>query len=155
MASGCHVRAMRAKDLSRVVALNQELGYAGSLDQMRSRFKKIGRRVGNGLFVAILDGSVDGWLHVQVQQSLESEPFAEITGLVVALDARRRGLGRALVDSAARWACDLGLPHVRVRSNIRRQEAHTFYSALGFRLLKTQHAYERELHDSADLSDSA
>jgi hypothetical protein len=34
MFSGCHVRAMHAKDLARVAALNQELGYEGSLEQM-------------------------------------------------------------------------------------------------------------------------
>jgi len=90
-------------------ALNQELGYEGSLEQMQSRFKRISRRAGNGLFVAILDGNVDGWLHVQAQQSLESEPVAEIMRLVVAhmregavLDAHS---SIALADGLATSGC--------------------------------------------------
>jgi GNAT superfamily N-acetyltransferase len=68
-----------------------------------------------------------------------------ITGLVVAQDARRSGLGRALVERAKGWAIEHGYSCLRVRSNVVRDEAHKFYPALGFRLTKTSHNYEIEV----------
>jgi GNAT superfamily N-acetyltransferase len=139
------IRPMHSDDMAIVAALNQELGYSGAVDAMRARFEAISRRPEQGLFVAVLESHVAGWVHVQGHQSLESGAFAEISGLVVAAHARRHGLGRSLVERAKQWAAERGYSCLRVRSNVARDEAHKFYPALGFRLTKTSHNYQVEV----------
>jgi GNAT superfamily N-acetyltransferase len=135
------VRAMQSGDLPHVCELNLQLGYSGSIDQVRARFEDVRHRSEQGLFVALFGERPVGWLHVHSHRSLESEPFAEITGLVVDSNERRRGVGRALVERACEWAKEGGHATLRVHSNVQRKEAGHFYPALGFRIAKTQHNY--------------
>jgi GNAT superfamily N-acetyltransferase len=139
------VRAMQSGDLPDVCELNLQLGYSGSIDQIRARFEDVRHRLEQGLFVALFGERPVGWLHVHSHRSLESEPFAEITGLVVDSNERRRGVGRALVARACEWAKDSGHATLRVHSNVQRKEAGHFYPALGFRIAKTQQSYLLEL----------
>jgi ribosomal protein S18 acetylase RimI-like enzyme len=136
------VRALREDDLVWASDLTSQLGYSGTVDQLRARLQRILGRPEQALFVGERAGIVAGWLHAQAQHPFESEPFVEITGLVVAAEHRRAGVGRALVERAYHWAGELGYARLLVRSNVQRDESHPFYRSLGFRLRKTQHAYE-------------
>jgi GNAT superfamily N-acetyltransferase len=133
---------MRLEDLPRVCELNVELGYVGSIDEMRARFDAIARRPEQGTFVAEVDGGAAGWLHAQAQHTLETGSYVEIVGLVVAAEARRHGIGRSLVHRAQGWTRELGYERLLVRTNVLREGAHEFYDALGFRRKKTQHVRE-------------
>lgn len=139
------VRGMHKSDLHRVCELSVQLGYSISTDNAEDRFLRIDNAPGHVLFVADKDERVIGWIHVFSQWLIESEPYAEIGGLVVDHAARRMGVGRVLVLEARRWALEQGLKRIRVRSNVLRQEAHQFYPALGFVWLKTQHNYELQI----------
>jgi hypothetical protein len=44
------------------------------------------------------------------------------------------------------WPARRGLKSVSLRSNIVRDEAHTFYERLGYERVKTQHAYRKHLY---------
>ena len=145
MLSGLLVRALREDDLDRAASLTAQLGYAASVEQLRARLACILGRPEHALFAADRAGSVAGWLHAQAQHRFESDPFVEITGLVVADDTRRSGVGRVLVGAVETWARALGYTHLQVRSDIRRPESHAFYRALGFSLKKTQHNYALNL----------
>jgi GNAT superfamily N-acetyltransferase len=59
-------------------------------------------------------------------------PVTRITALVVDQRARRRGIGRLLVDHALRWAEQSGCELVELTSALNRAEAHAFYRDLGF-----------------------
>ena len=74
---------------------------------------------------------------------MQTADRAELIGLVVDSAARRRGLGRALVDAAEQWARSRGLTTVKVRSNVTRELSHPFYEALGYVREKTQHSYRK------------
>jgi GNAT superfamily N-acetyltransferase len=145
MGEGVVVRAMCEEDLLRVSELACELGYPSTLEVALSRFRRVVDRPEQAVLVATATARVVGWLHAQVHLTLEADPCVEITGLVVGLEARRSGVGRALVERAAGWARDLGYASLRVRSNVQRTAAHEFYPALGFRLEKTQRTYTRAL----------
>jgi GNAT superfamily N-acetyltransferase len=84
-----------------------------------------------------------GWLHVAEIRTLESEPYAEIVGLVVDASRRSSGIGAFLVQAAIAWAAERGLDEIRVRSNVVRQRAHRFYERLGFDVIKTQKVFRR------------
>jgi GNAT superfamily N-acetyltransferase len=136
---------MRSEDLRQVAELSEQLGYPITAEELEHRFSAIAREKSQAVFVAESEGRVVGWTHVYATHLLESPSFAEIGGLVVRAGSRRIGAGRALVGAAERWAREQRLDRVRVRSNVLRTEAHRFYPACGFKLIKTQHNYEREI----------
>jgi 4-amino-4-deoxy-L-arabinose transferase-like glycosyltransferase len=76
---------------------------------------------------------------------LESGYRVEIVGLIVGQGCRRRGIGRALVQKAERWALEIGSQVLVVRSNTKRVESHDFYAALDFNATKTQAVYRKQL----------
>lgn len=139
------VRRITAKDLPRVAALSGQLGYPVAVEGLARRLAAVVGKSDHDVFVCEVSGTVAGWTHVFEQHLLESEPYAEIGGLVVDAGYRRRGVGRALVGEALRWASARGLGRLRVRSNVAREEAHRFYPSLGFTAIRTQHVYERRL----------
>jgi ribosomal protein S18 acetylase RimI-like enzyme len=145
MKTRLELRALRAEDLPAICELSAQLGYPTSLESMQKRLARILERPEQALFVAARGGHVAGWVHAEAQHPLESDPYVEIVGLVVAEADRRCGVGSALVDRVRHWALELSYPALRVRSNVRRDEAHEFYPALGFQLVKTQHTYALDL----------
>ena len=91
------------------------------------------------------DGRILGWTHVIARVFLESDPYAELAGLVVDKNARRKGAGQALVSAAETWAVGRGYRTIRVRSNVKRVEARPFYEGRGYVIGKSQHVYEKTL----------
>jgi len=137
---------MDSRDLERVAALAGQLGYPSSREEVEARFAGIAESVRDYLCVASTPiWPVAGWMHLHAGRTLESAPQALILGLVVDERVRRQGVGRALVAEGERWARALGLSSLRLGSNVIRAEAHRFYQSLGFRVIKTQHAFEKRL----------
>ena len=50
-----------------------------------------------------------------------------------------------LVDAAEDWAIEHGLGMIGVRTNLLRAEAQAFYECLGFKAIKNQKTYRKEL----------
>ena len=99
-------------------------------------------------YVAVADGTgtnLLGWIAAEHRLLLESGERVEIVGLVVDRAARRKGIGQALVASVESWAALGGAANVFVRSNVTRDESHSFYASLGYGRTKTQHAYTRRI----------
>ncbi len=49
------------------------------------------------------------------------------------------------MERAEHWAREKGLRSIFLRSNIIRKDAHTFYQALGYSVVKTQYAFRKAL----------
>jgi GNAT superfamily N-acetyltransferase len=140
------VRAATIKDASRISQLSAQLGYSTSPEDVERRLRLSGQNPENVIYVATLpDGHVMGWIHVFVYRSIESDARVEIAGLVVDERHRRSGAGRQLIQYAELWARELGCSAVNLRTNVVRKDAHAFYETLGFILVKTQHAYRKNL----------
>jgi len=88
--------------------------------------------------------AVIGWIHLSEARSIESEPRAEITGLVVDAHLRGAGAGRLLVKRGEDWALQRGLGYIGVRSNVIRERTHVFYERLGYSVTKTQKSLPQE-----------
>jgi GNAT superfamily N-acetyltransferase len=132
-------------DLPRAALLAAELGYSVTVDELRSRLQRINATSDEAVFGALRDGVLVGWADLKVQHAFESGQFVEIMGMVVHSEARRLGIGRALVERAIEWSREHGSDRLRVRSNVVRDGAHLFYEGLGFRRTKTQHVYSLDL----------
>ncbi len=140
------VRSVATHDVESITALSGQLGYPTSVKDVGRRLAAIRSQEGHGVFVAQAeDGSVAGWIHVFGAHRVESEPFAEIGGLVVAVTRRRSGVGRLLCERAQQWAIDRGLRAIRVRARSEREEAHRFYSGIGYSLAKAQQVFSKSL----------
>ena len=99
-----------------------------------------------GVFVAVLPrDEVVGWMGAYVFRSVELEPFAEISGLVVNEKLRSRGIGKALLNAAEDWARSVGCAAISVNSNIIRDRAHHFYVSNNYELIKTQKTFRKGL----------
>jgi GNAT superfamily N-acetyltransferase len=139
------IRAARMEDAEALAGLCAQLGPEASADAMRARVVALDGNPEHAVRVAVLDGRVQGWIHVAMTRALEYEPCAEILGLVVDAQARSRGLGAALVGTAEAWARARGVPELRVRSRDTRAEAHRFYQREGFALWKRQLVFRKGL----------
>jgi GNAT superfamily N-acetyltransferase len=58
--------------------------------------------------------------------------LAVVENLVVHPDCRGTGLGRYMMEHARERAREMGCYKLMLSSNLRREEAHAFYDALGF-----------------------
>ena len=140
------VRPMTERDVRAAADLCGQLGYPSTVAQIRLRFERLTGDPGSAVFVAETgDGRVVGWVHVVGRCYLESDPHAELGGLVVDAAARRKGAGRALISAAEEWAAGRGYVTMRVRSNMKRLDARPFYEGIAYVIIKTQHVYEKPL----------
>ncbi|MGD0449175.1 MAG: GNAT family N-acetyltransferase [Candidatus Dormibacteria bacterium] len=86
------------------------------------------------VLVATVDGAVAGTVDLLiVRPSLThgGRPWAAVENVVVDDRHHRRGVGRALMDEAARRAREANCHRLQLLSSQRRTEAHAFYRAIG------------------------
>ena len=131
------VRAAVPSDHVAIARLLGQLGYPSTREETAARLEAVLARDDHAVFVADDGGSVCGWVHVLFTPRLEP-PFVELGGLIVEESKRGSGVGRALIAAAEAWARHSGAPSLRVRTNMVRENAHRFYSRMGFEVLKTQ-----------------
>lgn len=140
------VRLAARGDADGIARLSAQLGYPSSPQEIQRRLGRIESGPNHAAYVAVgADGKLIGWVHVHASHLLESDPEAEIGGLVVDEARRASGVGRLLMQRAEQWARERGLGSVYLRSNIIRKEAHEFYKRLGYCVVKTQYAFRKVL----------
>ena len=86
------------------------------------------------LLVATVDGVIAGTVDLLiVRPSLThgGRPWAAVENVVVDDRHHRRGVGRALMEEAARRAREADCHRLQLLSSQRRTEAHAFYRAIG------------------------
>ena len=84
------IRKAVLEDISELSVLCDELGYSTSSEEIISRLEKIITSASDDLFVAVEKAEVVGWIHIFGSLRLESDPFAEIGGLVVSSKHRNK-----------------------------------------------------------------
>jgi GNAT superfamily N-acetyltransferase len=144
------IRSAEERDIEALAQLAGELGYPSTPEQIRRRFTNIKAEPHQATFVAVKDGdAVIGWIHLSEARSLETEPRAEITGLVVDANFRGGGVGGRLVARGEDWAFRRGLTVIGVRSNVLRERTHVFYERLGYAVTKTQKVFRKTIQQGA------
>jgi N-acetylglutamate synthase-like GNAT family acetyltransferase len=137
------IREAGAGDAKAIARLSAQLGYPANAGAILERIEQFAKMEQHAVFVAERDSQILAWLHVSRRESLEVSDYAEIAGLVVDEQARAQGIGSMLVEKAEQWAHQKGLARIRVRSNVVREQAHTFYRGLGFKESKTQAVFDK------------
>lgn len=140
------IRLASPADAENIARLSTQLGYPSTPEQAARRLSAIKHDKDHAVYVAeSADRNVVGWVHVHRTRLMESDPEAELGGLIVDENCRRSGVGHMLTERAEQWTREKGLKSIYVRSNILRKDAHAFYLSLGYRLIKTQQAFRKFL----------
>jgi GNAT superfamily N-acetyltransferase len=141
------VDEMTESDLEAVKVLSEQLGYPNSLGDIKKSFGEVSKSPSHKLLVA-RDSShrVVGWIQVNVEAaSILSDTRGEVTALIVDEKHRGKGIGAMLLEKAEKWLKDQGIDFVRIRSNIKRLEAHEFYKNKGYEIKKSWHLFTKNL----------
>jgi GNAT superfamily N-acetyltransferase len=143
--AGFGIRDARVSDAASLARLATQLGYPTTEAEAGRRAADVLGRPGHRVLVAEDGGEVVGWIHVAPGLSLESDPSAEVAGLVVDEAFRGVGIGARLLVEAEAWAAREGYGLMRVRSNVKRNRARRFYERAGFTVTKRQRNFEKRL----------
>jgi GNAT superfamily N-acetyltransferase len=130
------IREMEERDLPEVCALMHQLsGYPLTLDDMRGRWDMVKNSPIDWIYVCEIDGTIQGAMGFRLREQVERPSrYAEISALVTHADARRKGVGRALVDFAEQLAREHHCIGTWLVSGFgRKDEAHVFYENLGYK----------------------
>lgn len=129
------IRRAEAQDASVIADLMQGLGFRHSADEIERRLALApDRRIDCAYLAETASGRPIGLLALHIAPLLfYPRPLARITTLVVASDARRRGVGRRLIALARHLADEAGCDKLELTTGVDRVEAQAFYEAVGFR----------------------
>lgn len=97
----------------------------------RRYVRSVRRHPDAAVFVAEDDGSIVGRLSLARDPHPASRHVADL-GLMVAASHRRRGIGRALLEEAVRWARDVGVRKLELHVFPWNRPALALYESFGF-----------------------
>jgi len=127
------IRDAKLTDAPALAALMCELGYKTTPAEMRRRLRSILDDVNYRTLVAEVDGKVCGMIGTLAYASYEhNDPSGRILALVTLANARRRGIGRALIASAEKAFAQKAVTRVSLDTRLTRKDAHKFYESLGY-----------------------
>lgn len=127
------LRPAGPEDAAELSGLLAELGYPSSPEAITRRIAACADLPGVTVVVAAMDGRLAGVVSVHCVPSLVLDTaLGRITALVVAADARGRGIGRLLVAAAEAFAREQGCERIELTSGDHRPGAHAFYERLGY-----------------------
>jgi GNAT superfamily N-acetyltransferase len=141
--SSVSIRRLTVDDAEAAAKLSGELGYPSPAEDLRERIEELSHTTERVAFAAVIDDQVVGWIDAAMEQHLQYAASAVIGGLVVREDMRGLGVGRRLCFEVEDWARSKSVPIVRVRSQIKREDAHRFYLRDGYRKVKTSLVFEK------------
>lgn len=105
-------------------------------EQMQNRLEFVESSPFDQLFVYEEDGKVLGVLGFRIRENIEDTTrYGEVSVLVVDQEAKRKGIGKTLMNYADNLAKELNCKGTwLVSGNKRIEEAHKFYNKLGFEI---------------------
>jgi (aminoalkyl)phosphonate N-acetyltransferase len=141
------IRRLTVDDAEAAAELSSQLGYPSSPGDLRKRIEELSHTTDRVAFAAVVDGQMVGWIDAAMERHLQYAASAVIGGLVVREEMRGHGVGRRLCIEVEEWARSQSVPLVRVRSQIKREDAHRFYLRDGYRQVKTSLVFEKTVFE--------
>jgi ribosomal protein S18 acetylase RimI-like enzyme len=120
-----------------------ELGYSVDLQQLNININEIYKK-GGEIIIAEKNGKTIGSVCVLIDARLAEGVYAEIVSLIVSENVRGQGIGKELVKEAEVWASK-SVNKIRVRANEVRSSDKAFYKNQGYKELKTQKIFIKEV----------
>lgn len=139
------IRPIQESDFKEIAELTNQLGSKVNEQTVKYQITEINRNPDHYSWVAVIDNKIVGYIHCFKAIRLTSEPFIEISGLIVDKNYRGNKIGRQLVQKAEGL---IGNGKVRVRCNAKRELAHKFYYNIDYTLSKVQKIFEKKISKS-------
>jgi len=139
------LRPLNPDDAPAAAELSTQLGYPATADDLRPRIESLASTPDHIVLAAVLNGRLTGWIDASIERHLQDPDTVNIGGLVVDDAARGAGIGKRLCEAVEAWARSRNIPTVRVRSQIKRTDAHRFYLRDGYRHVKTSLVFEKSV----------
>ncbi len=139
------VRNISVDDAAAVASLSRQLGYNMIITDTARQIADILESTNDVAYVAVTDNNVVGWIHAFYAIRIESHSFCEIGGIVVDEQLRGSGIGKMLIDHIKPWCAIKKCNRLRVRSSVKRSDAHKFYLQAGFTENKEQKVFQLDL----------
>jgi GNAT superfamily N-acetyltransferase len=136
------IREVSQNDAAAISLLSIQLGYSISTEKTEQQIIAVNTSPNDIACVAVDEEKVIGWIHIFYMLRLECASYCEIGGLVVDEKYRGKGIGKMLINQAIPWCKEKRCGKLKVRSNIKRTEAHKFYEQAGFNEMKQQKVFE-------------
>ena len=136
-------REYEINDLTALKGLMLELGYSVEQSELKTNINEILKRDG-AVLIAEENSEIIGSVCVLIDVRLAEGISAEIVSLVVSEKSRRKGVGKALVKEAEKWASNR-VKKIRVRANEIRVSAHAFYQNQGYDYIKSQKIFIKKM----------
>ncbi|MDP3583479.1 MAG: GNAT family N-acetyltransferase [Ignavibacteria bacterium] len=133
------------KYVEQVSSLLSQLGYNVNVDELPDRIKSIRENNKGTVLLAIEEEKVLGCIHTMVVSRLAEGTCGEVVSLVVDESMRGKGIGKFLLEESIKWLKERGQTKVRIRCNSIREEAHKFYTYLGYIEKKSQKVFEKNI----------
>ena len=143
--AGVEVRRAVQGDLPDVLALLEELNEVQRAwrvfppredyrEQLLGRYRTALDRTDSVVLVATDGDRIVGTAfgHVHVPSSFSDEPAMELAGVFVSSSHRGRGIGLALSQEVARFAKDVGVRRVTLKTFVQNEPALRFWERIGF-----------------------
>ena len=142
------IREAKFADAKELARLSLQHGYEVSEGNVLKHLEKIQSYEDHAVYVGEVNSDeLVGWVHVHGRYMIGVHPFAEIGGLVVDEQHRRKGYGEQLMRKCEEWAKVMGFEEVRLRSGGQRKGAHEFYRRIGYENVKWQEVFSLKLKD--------
>jgi hypothetical protein len=127
------IRTCTPDDAAAVSTLLGELGYTVPVRQATENIQELSKTGADPILVAVADGRVVGLLAAHLCRMLQyATPAVRVTALAVERRARRRGVGRLLMEHAEQIGSTAGCEFVELTSAMNRTDAHAFYRNIGY-----------------------
>lgn len=131
------IRDAELADIPGLMELMNELGYATSRDEMKSRFENIKNHKDYKTFVAADDAEILGMVGLSKNYSYEQNGiYVRVLALVTRSQFRKNGIGKKLMDVAENWTREIGANKVLLNCGNReeREIAQLFYKKIGYQV---------------------
>ena len=120
------------------------LGYSCDLTLVQKKIEGLNASR-EAVFVAVTDGGVVGYIHIERYDVLYFETMANVLGLSVFKAYHKMGIGKALLFAAEDWAKQNHIKMMRLNSGMNRTDAHGFYEHFGYVSEKDQKRFVKTL----------
>ncbi|MFP7254711.1 GNAT family N-acetyltransferase [Terribacillus goriensis] len=138
------IRKMRLSDNEEIARLTAQLGYDVEKDTIKDRLATLICLEDHQVYVAEVESCLAGWVHIYGKHLIELE-YAEIGGLVIDQEYRKRNLGTQLMEKCEGWAKANRYREIRLRSGAQRTDAHKFYQKIGYQNIKSQSLFIKSI----------